>query len=548
MAAEFELGRSLLETDPLAALKAFNRALQLEPDSASSLCGIAAALDRLGEQAMAGRALRMAAALAPQHLPAWLIFGERARRSGRVADSIRDFARALALDPNRIEALDSFVWCCQVAGDVEAAARAARAAHETRPERADLHAQLILALLPLAAVDQKAILDECRAWDRSFAAPLSRGGLPLDNDRDPERRLRVGYVGAQGFRSHTMGVTLLPLIEAHDPAKVELVCYSDLTPEREDWVTQAMRARTPLWRDSSGLSDAALAKQIRTDRVDVLVDVFGYPPGSRLAALARRPAPVQVNGLPMNSFGMEAVEWVIADERLTPPGCEAWFTETIARVPLSFCYRPLVPPPAPQPRLGQPLMFGSFNQPGKLSEHTLRAWGLILRRLPDAGLMLKAAGFADPELRLRFERRALRLGLPVDRLVLRPWSPSPAAHLETYNEIDIALDPFPYCGVITTCEALSMGVPVVSLAGDRVIGRYGASLLGAVGLEHLVGGTSEAYVDVAVELARDRQALALLRAQLRDRFSRSPICDGVAYARSLEQAYRTMWRDWCCRR
>ncbi|MBI3498782.1 MAG: tetratricopeptide repeat protein [Proteobacteria bacterium] len=546
----FELGQWLFASDPLAALRTFSHALQLQPDAVGPLCGIGAALDRLGRAEDAARTLRMAGAFAPQHPPAWLMAGLIARSNGRLGDALRDLARALALVPNSIEALDALVWCRQLAGDVRGTVRAARAAHQLVPDRVDLHASYILSLLPVAAASTAEILAQCRAWDARFARSLSGALPPPGNDPDPDRRLRVGYIAAQGFRMHTTASVLWPLIEGHDSRQVEVFCYSDVAPNNEDWVTQRLQSLAFGWCRAGGLSDAELAQQIRSDRIDVLVDMYGYPPGSRLLSLARRPAPVQVNGLPMGSFGLDAVAWAITDDQLTPAGSEEWFHERLLRVPLAYCYRPLVPAPEAKwdPAASRGIVFSSLNQPGKISEAALAAWARILLRLPDARLVLKGMGFIDAAVRAAFLRRARSVGMPEERLELRPWSSSTAEHLATYDEIDIALDPFPYCGVTTTCEALSIGVPVVTLAGDRVIGRYGATFLSAIGLGHLVADSVERYVDIASTLASDRRVLAELRVSLRRDFAASAICDGAAYARSLEAAYRVMWRDWCSRR
>ncbi len=543
----FELGQWLLGADALAALKAFSHALRSKPDAVGPLCGIAAALDRLGPGDDAARPLRMAGALAPQHPPVWQLAGLRARSSGRLGDAMRDLGRAVALVPANVNALDQLVWCRQLAGDVTGTAAAARAAQEAAPDRADLHASLILALHPLASASQAEILAACRSWNRKFAAPLAGALPPPPNDPDPDRRLRVGYVGVQGFRMHTAATLLMPLIDGHDPAEVEVFCYSDVSLHQEDWVTGWLAARVGHWRRTGGLGDSEFAQQVRADAIDVLVDVHGFPPGSRLLALARGPAPVQVNGVPMSSFGLDAVGWALGDDRLTPPGSEVWFQERLRRVPLSYCYRPLVPAPeARHDRQGAgPIVFGSLNQPGKISEAALAAWARILQDLPDSRLILKGMGFLDAAVCAAFQARAQRVGMPIARVELRPWSPTTIEHLATYDEIDIVLDPFPYCGVTTTCEALSIGVPVVTLAGDRVIGRYGAALLGAIGLERLVATSSESYVEIALALAADRDALATLRIDLRRDFPASAICDGKAYARSLEVAYREMWRDWC---
>ena len=535
-----ELGRA-------AALpRALDRALVLDPNSSDMLNDRAIQAQQAGDPRTARKLLRRALALSPAASGAWQNISLVIRDENRLMRSIIGFRRATALSPAYADAFDAEGWTCHLAGDAPAAAAAYRQALAVAPDRVDVHANLILTLNCLADVGPEAILAEQRVWNDRFARPLTAS--PAVTDRTPDRRLRVGYIGVQGFRAHTAAVTLLPLITAHDRAAVEVVCYSDAEPTRADGVTDRFKQLADLWRDTGSLDDEAFSEQIRADRIDVLADVFGYPSGSRLLALARSPAPVQVNMLPMGSFGLDAVPWMVGDGRLTPQGSESWFRETLVRLPLAFCYWPLrqVPTVGPGPSLrGGPVTFGSFNQPAKLSDRTLGLWARILDALPEARLVVKGMAFADPEARAFFLRRAAQAGLDPSRIDALAWIDDGAGHLAIYGEIDIALDPTPYGGVITTCEALSLGVPVVTLAGDRLLGRYGATLLHAVGLDALVAETGEAYVGAAVALARDPARLAGIRATLAARFLASPICDAESYARSIESAYRQMWRSWC---
>jgi protein O-GlcNAc transferase len=525
---------------------AFGRALAADPSSVDALNNRATHLHNSGRADAAMRLLRSALALQPAGPGLWQNLGLVLRGAGRLVGALRALRRSTALDPGNVIVWEAQGWTLHLAGDAPGAAAAYRRALSLDPDRADIHANLILTLNCLSKVAAEDILAEQRAWNARFARPLA--GPAPSTERDPERRLRVGYVAVEGFRAHTAAVTLLPLIEAHDRHEVEIVCYSDVPPGRADGVTRRFRELADTWRDSSSLDDAALAEQVRADRVDVLSDVYGYPPGSRLLALARRPAPVQVNLLPMGSFGLDAVSWMVGDDRLTPPGSEAWFSEEVVRLPLAFCYRPLMALPAigPGPALrGEGVVFASFNQPAKLSDRCLRLWSRILAGVPGARLKVKGMAFSDPEARDVFLARAGANGLDPSRIEALGWIGDGASHLSVYGDVDIALDPTPYGGVITTCEALSLGVPVVTLAGDRLLGRYGATLLAAVGVPELVAATEDAYVEAAVSLAHDRSRLAMLRASLPARFAASPVCDARSYAQSIERAYRHMWRHWC---
>lgn len=524
----------------------FVRALALDPMSVDALNNLATHRQQSGDAAAASRLLRHALAVQPDGYGLWQNLGLVVRGQGALMEAVVAFGRSLALAPHSATVLEALGWTLHLAGDAPRAADAFRRTLRVDPDRAEVHASLILTLNCLSDVGPEEILAEQRAWDARFARAL--GETPASTAKDTERRLRVGYVAVEGFRAHTAAVTLLPLIEGHDRDVVEIVCYSDVPPARADNVTRRFRELADGWRDCSDLDDASLATRIRDDRIDVVADMYGYPPGSRLLALARRPAPVQVNLLPMGSFGLDAVRWMVGDARLTPPGSESWFSETVIPLPLAFCYWPLRPVPEITPgplARGGPPVFGSFNQPAKLSDRSLRLWGRILSALPGSRLVLKGMAFADPPTRDTFLRRAAAVGLDPARVDALAWISDGGHHLAVYGDIDIALDPTPYAGVITTCEAMSLGIPVVTRAGDRLLGRYGATLLDAVGLGDLVAESDDAYVATAVALARDPARLAQLRSTLGRRFAESPICDAKSYARSVEEAYRRMWRSWC---
>jgi predicted O-linked N-acetylglucosamine transferase (SPINDLY family) len=525
---------------------ALDRALALDPAASDSLNSRAIEAYQSGESKRATRLFRRALAIDPAGSGTWQNFGLAIRSDDHLVQATVAFRRAISIDPRYVNALEALGWTSHLAGNAPAAVDAYRRALAADPERIEIHANLILSLNCIAEIGPEEILAEQRRWSDRFARPFVRP--PVETDRSPERRLRVGYVGVEGFQAHTAAVTLLPLITAHDRSQVEIVCYSDVDPARADGVTHRLKELAGLWRDTRGTDDEAFAAQVRADRIDVLADVYGYPPGCRLLVLARSPAPVQVNLLPMGSFGLDAVPWMVGDERLTPAGSESWFLERVVHLPLAFCYWPVRQPAAigPGPALrGGPVTFGSFNQPAKVSDRCLRLWGRILAALPGSRLLLKGMAYVDPDARRCLVERAAKAGVDTDRLQAIAWIGDGGQHHALYGEIDVALDPLPYGGVITTCEALSLGVPVVTRAGDRLLGRYGATLLPAVELEDLVAESDDAYVDKAVALAQDRARLATLRATLGERFLRSRICNAESYARSIEAAYRQMWRSWC---
>jgi protein O-GlcNAc transferase len=538
--------------EALAALASIMRAVTLVPERPLLQCNLGAMRLGLGRP-YAEAHFRKALVLDPALAQAWLNLGAAHQVSGRFTQAVSAAERALALVPFYAEAWNNLGNLLLETAAAEAAIQAFRRALLINPAYRLAQANLINALHLADGITPEDELAECRRFAQAHAAsldPTGRSRDPTGRSRDPglrararasDRPLRVGYVGADGFRRHTAAASLLPLLEAHDRSQVEAVCYSDVPAEAGDAVT-ARFARAARLVSTAGLSDADLAGRIRADGIDIAVDVIGYPAGSRLLALAERPAPVQVNLLLMGSFGMEAIDFAIGDPLLTPKGAEAHFSERLERVDLAFVWQPLIETPAVSIRASDaPLVFGSFNQAAKLSPRCLATWARLLTRVPEARLILRGRAYGDPAVARRVETDFARHGIASERLELRGWTE--AGHLEAYGEIDIALDTFPYGGVITTCEALWMGVPVVSLEGERVLGRYGAAFLKTLGLAELAVPDAEAYVEAAVRLASDRAILADLRSGLRARMSASRLCDGAAFAREIEKAYRRMWQQ-----
>jgi protein O-GlcNAc transferase len=308
------------------------------------------------------------------------------------------------------------------------------------------------------------------------------------------------------------------------------------------------------WRSTVGMSDAELRRQIREDRIDVLIDLAGHTNATRIAALAVKPAPVTASwlGYP-DTTGLATVDYRFTDERADPPGeADAHHVERLVRLPDGFlCYKPPAeaPPVGPTPALAKgTVTFGSFNYPEKVTPQVVETWAAILRGVSGAQIVLKGWHFNDPVIRQRYLDQFAAAGVPAERVDLRPMIPGMADHMGLYGEIDIALDPFPYNGTTTTCEALWMGVPVVSLVGDRHVARVGLSLLSQVALAHLAASDSAAYVRVASDLARDIEKLNTLRLGLRDRMRQSTLMDAPRFARTFEAELRTLWRAWCARR
>jgi len=350
----------------------------------------------------------------------------------------------------------------------------------------------------------------------------------------PERPLRIGYVSAD-FCQHTVGLFVKDVLSAHDPLKVHVFAYS--AGAVSDWVTDAVKAATT-FRDVRTFDDAALAQVIRGDGIDVLIDLSGHTAGSRLSVFAHRPAPVQVSWLGyFATTGLACMDAVLLDHWHAPAGTDAFFTERIIRMPQGRLYYKPVPfaaPVAPPPhqRAGT-ITFGSFNNTAKLNDAVLSVWAAVLRAVPASRLVLKWRTFNDGALKAQVLRTFEEHGVAAGRVDLR----GPSFHvdvLKEYGDIDIALDPFPFTGGLTSCEALWMGVPVVTWPQSRVVSRQALAFLSQIGLPELAARDAEDYVRIATGLANDRSRLATWRSTQRQRMAASPLCDVRAFTRGLE--------------
>jgi protein O-GlcNAc transferase len=371
----------------------------------------------------------------------------------------------------------------------------------------------------------------------------------IANDPDPQRALRVGYVSAD-FRRHSVAYFLRGLVASHDRRRVRVYCYSNV--ERADTVTAEFQSLADEWRPVTGLPDAAVAEQVRADRIDILVDLGGHTGGNRLLVFARKPAPVQVTwlGYP-NTTGLPAIDYRLTDDIADPPGeADALHTEKLVRLPGGFlCYRPGAEaagtPAAPRDASAGPVTFGSFNTLSKVTAEVIRVWSAILGRIPGSRLLLKSEGLDEQGTRARVSGAFAAHGIAPDRIGLLPWIEGYGEHMALYSRVDVALDPFPYNGTTTTCEALWMGVPVIALRGNRHAARVGASVLYHAGLPQWIAEDEAGYIALAVAGAADPQALRASRPANAERARASALTDQVRFTHDLEGAYRGMWVAYC---
>jgi predicted O-linked N-acetylglucosamine transferase (SPINDLY family) len=390
--------------------------------------------------------------------------------------------------------------------------------------------------------DPGQLFQEHLEWGRHCPHSAMLHKRPSDNEGRP---LRIGYLSPD-FCSHPVAFFIEPLLARHDRSSFEVFCYSDVA--HPDGITTHFRRLVPAWRDIRHLSDDELARRIHADRIDILVDVAGHTANNRLRVFACKPAPLQVTwlGYP-NTTGLAAMDYRLTDAWADPPGeTEHWHSETLIRLQGGFlCYRPLegVSVTAPPCLTTRHVTFGSFNNLAKVTPEVIAVWSRLLRRVPTARLLLKTKPLRDKDTQEAVYEQFARYGVDRGRVDLIGWVEKMGDHMGLYGRVDIALDTFPYNGTTTTCEALWMGVPVVTLAGGTHAGRVGVSLLSRIGLSEFIAGTPDEYIELAVQLANDRERLDRLRNHLRGQVAASSLCDAESFARNVEASYRTIWQS-----
>jgi protein O-GlcNAc transferase len=527
-----------------AAFGCFAAAHDLAPQDISVLQRLGRTLFRLENYRGAEAAWRELLALTPQSALAYCELGYALRGQGRLDEALEAFRRATELDPNEAAAWNNFAVACQGYGQFRRAAEAHRRFLAVRPDAAaTAYRNLMTVMLYSHEFSDAERWAVAREFETACAAPIAaRARTSFAQSRDASRRLRVGYVSSD-FYEHPVGRNLEPVLAHRDRARFEVICYAEVV--RPDGLTARFQALADGWRPTTGLTDEQVAAQIRADQVDVLVILAGRFDRNRPLVAAYRAAPVQVSFHDPGTSGLQAMDYLIADRVLVPRQTAERFSERVVALPSFYIHGTLGGPevgPLPAERNGY-VTFGSFNNPAKVNDAVLGLWGEVLRAVPGARLKIKCKNwFANSGLQERFREK---LGIAPDRIEFDMADRSIGDHLSLYNDVDVALDPFPFTGSTTTFEALWMGVPVVTLAGTNMAGRWSASMLSALRLHELVAATHEEYMAIARRLATDLPQLAAMRAALRQRVVASPLCNGRARARQLERLYRALWGRWC---
>jgi len=548
--AHHGLGRALVETNAGDPMPHYRRALALAPDQALVWNDLGVAVQAASTMGAALSAYGRAVALAPQEAFALRnLAGALAERKRGLA-SLRRYRQALALAPSDATGLDGLAALVTGWGDLDEAhvALCRAVAIEDPPGEAWSHYLFFLNYLP--GLDFASHFRANRRWGERVEARV-RPQEVFANPKQPERRLRLAYVAPDLVAGHNQLAFLTPPLTHHDRTGFDVAVYTDVT--RPDSGTAAMAAAAGRLVSIANMSPTDQAARVRADGIDIAINVCGWRADAR-ALFAHRLAPIQfAYNNHVSTTGLREIDFRFSDNEVDPVGvADPYYIERLIRLASGFdVYQP--PSEAPEvttlPALRNGFItFGSANLIPKMSAPTYALWARILGALPNARLQVKAGSLGDPWARHLVRRRFSDLGIAPERIELLGGTPDVAAHFRALGEIDIGLDPFPFVGGKTTCDTLWMGVPVVTLAGICMMGRVGVSVLTRAGLPELVASDEQSYIDLALDLARDVEALAARRHGLRTHVAHSKMFDGLTHTRELEGIYRSVWRDWCQRR
>jgi protein O-GlcNAc transferase len=547
------------------AAAAYLRSLEKKPNTPETLNNLGHTLQKMGKAHVALETFRQAMRLRPDSPGIVNNLGNMLKEVGRLDEAIACYDRALQLRPDYPEALSNLANVLKDSGRLDMALEFFDKVLKIRPDSVVAHSGKCYAIHFHPDYDAAAILKEHQKWNEIHAAPLAKFIRPHENDRSPDRRLRIGYVSSD-FYDHVVGRFMLPLLANHDHQQCEVFCYAGVTCPDE--MTTALRGYADVWRDTVGWSDEKLAEVIHQDGIDILIDLTMHMGNSRLLAFARKPAPVQVTYLAYcSTTGLAVMDYRLTDpyldEEMQNDECRMMnensgnsafcihhsalssYVERSVFLPRTWwCYRPpaevLEIAPLPAFANGH-LTFGCLNNFCKISGATLDAWCELLKRVDDSQLIIHAGkGIHQQIVRDRFAAA----GVDPQRLEFAGFVPL-VKYFAVYNRIDIALDPFPYTGGTTTCDALWMGVPTVTLSGRTAVSRGGASILSNMRLGELIAHSTDQYIQIAADLARNLPLLSHWRQTLRTQMQQSPLMDEPQFARDIEAAYRMMWRAWC---
>ncbi|MCH8617578.1 tetratricopeptide repeat protein [Undibacterium sp. TS12] len=523
----------------------YRKAIALEPQNSEHQNGLGRLLSQQARYQEAEACYQQALKLNPDSWTALHDYGRLHMLFSRLTAAQQCFEQAIRLKPDFADAYNSLGALFDDQGMVAEAVDAYRHALEFRPDFSEAYGNLLFALNYHADLSAEEIFAAYREYEQRYAAPLYQLQRPHTNQKQPDRRLKIGYVSPD-LRRHPVQYFLEPLLAHHDKSQFEIHAYSELVTE--DAVSARYRDYTDHWVPTAGLSDDAMAEKIRADGIDILVDLAGHTGNNRLRVFARKPAPVSLSWLGYGyTTGLEAIDYFLADHATAPSGTEALFAEQVWRIANpALVYRPTEGMGAVSslPALGNGyITLGTLSRAVRINHKVIRTWAKILQRLDKARLVIDSANFKDEAMRKSFEDRFAALGIDKSRLQIGMHSPP----WDVLRGMDIGLDCFPHNSGTTLFETLYMGVPFVTLAGRPGVGRLGSCILEGLGRPEWIAYSEDEYVDKVVQLASNPDYLNTIRLSQRAQMQGSKLMDETGFTHKLEAAYRAMWQNWCAK-
>ncbi|MBL7007131.1 MAG: FkbM family methyltransferase [Spirochaetia bacterium] len=525
------------------AIKSFFNALKINPDFVDAHINLGLTFRKQGKTEEAIESINRALCIDPTSASAHYNLGLIYKDLKRPDDSLTCYQRAIDFNSNFTEAYNNLGNTYSNLGNLEKAIENYRKALNTKPDAAYILSNILLTEHYRCGQSHEKLYELHREWDRSYGQ--NKVNTEHKNAPNPDRRIRIGFV-SPNLGHHPVGYFIVPLLKNLENSEIETVLYSDHSGDTQ---TNKIRASSDGWRDSRDYSDDELSVAITDDEIDILVDLAGHSSGNRLLVFAKKLAPIQVAWAGyVGTTGLSAIDYLLSDKYSTTTSEEKFYSETVVRMPDGWlCYEP--PEYAPAIDLSPCsknnfVTFGSFSNPIKINAEVVSVWAKILMEVPNSKLLIKYRGMDSVTNRNRILEMFEAEGADKGKIIIEGHSPH-VELLERYNHVDIALDPFPYSGGLTTYEALWMGVPVITFPGETFASRHSLSHLKTIGLHELVASNRENYIKLAVELANDKSRITDFRATLRQKMAASPICDGKKFAVNFTAIMREIWRNWC---
>jgi len=526
------------------AIICYEKILSLQPEHLDANNNLGSALKEQGLLSKAIECFNKVLALEPHHADAYYNLGTVLKEQGKIDNAIANFKKALENKPNNSDAANNLANSLLYQGHLDEAIDWYKQAISIEPGHFKANSNLLMSLNYHPEIDARDIAKEHLDWGQRIEQVVSGICTKDYSVEKTSRRIRVGYVSAD-LRTHSVSYFFEPILFSHNQEEFEVYCYYN--HNKEDDCTKRLKNKAEYWRSIFALDDQEVRNLIINDKIDILVDLAGHTNGNRLHVFATKPAPIQVTwlGYP-NTTGLKKMDYRLTDTIVDPEGeSEPLHSEKLYRLSTGFlCYvgNPGIKMSTTLPSLKNGyITFGSFNNLTKITSKVIKLWVSILKQISDSRLILKAIQFSDIQIKENYYTLFENNGIARERVQLYSFLPDIESHLQLYEQIDLALDPFPYNGTTTTCEALWMGVPTITLKGERNVSRVGASIMKHAGLEQFIASDEGAYLQIALSHSRDTGELASLREQFREKLSQSEICDRKNFVLELEQAYRNMW-------